>query len=262
MNAVRRLAVLAAFWLATTATASSGRAAWAVEHSEFPFVLRSDGRLDNAPALLAHLQTLQTDLTKHLGIPRSTEWVEIYLFRDHAAFRKFVAAHFPGQENRPALFVKGSGPGMIFLERGDNLAVDLRHETTHALLNAHSSRIPLWLDEGLAEYFEEAPERRAAGETHLAELRERSPSDGWPTLEQLESRVKVADFTRADYQSAWAWTHYLLHGSASLRRELRAYLADPAVGRGEPDFPHRLRELDAQVSQHQSAHLVSLLKRN
>jgi hypothetical protein len=262
MNAVRRLAVLAACWLAITANASPARTAWVEEHSEFPFVLRSDARLENGPALLAHLLALQTDVTEQLGIPGSKEWVEVYLFRDQAAFRKFVAAHFPGQENRPALFVKGTGPGMIFLERGDNLAVDLRHETTHALLHAHSSKIPLWLDEGLAEYFEEAPERRAAGETHLAELRERSPTETWPTLQQLERRRQLADFTRADYQSAWSWTHFLLHGPAPLRRELRAYLADPAVGRGERSFAHRLQELDPHLTETQSAHLELLLKQD
>ena len=37
------------------------------------------------------------------------------------------------------------------------LAVDLRHETTHAVLHGLLPMVPLWLDEGLAEYFE-APE--------------------------------------------------------------------------------------------------------
>ncbi|GIT30210.1 MAG: hypothetical protein Ct9H300mP1_22560 [Planctomycetaceae bacterium] len=31
---------------------------------------------------------------------------------------------------------------------------DLRHEFTHGVLHSSLKRVPLWLDEGLAEYFE------------------------------------------------------------------------------------------------------------
>ena len=42
----------------------------------------------------------------------------------------------------------------VYAYRHPELPIDLRHECTHALLHANLPMVPLWLDEGLAEYFE------------------------------------------------------------------------------------------------------------
>jgi hypothetical protein len=51
---------------------------------------------------------------------------------------------------------------MVFAYRGEDFETDLRHECTHALLNAALPVVPLWLDEGLAEYFEVLPQSAIA----------------------------------------------------------------------------------------------------
>ena len=45
---------------------------------------------------------------------------------------------------------------------GDHLRTDLRHELTHALLHGVLKDVPLWLDEGLAGFFELPPDARRA----------------------------------------------------------------------------------------------------
>ena len=50
--------------------------------------------------------------------------------------------------------MKGRGPGKVFAYKSKALPVDVRHEGTHGLLHAALPMVPLWLDEGLAEYFE------------------------------------------------------------------------------------------------------------
>ena len=43
---------------------------------------------------------------------------------------------------------------LVYTYWGDRIQQDLRHELTHALLHSVLKDVPLWLDEGLAEYFE------------------------------------------------------------------------------------------------------------
>jgi hypothetical protein len=244
-------------WLAP----ARARAAWTEEHADFPFVLRADAKLPNAPSILSELQELQEDLVKTLGIDPAADWIEIYIYRDRAALDRFTADLLPDSEPRPALFVQGRGPAMVLTYRGDNLAVDLRHETTHALLHQYVENLPLWLDEGLAEYFEEPVDRRRDHHAHLSALREPGAIDDLPSLTQIEAKSDLSELALRDYQAAWAWTHYLLHGPLVLRAELRAYLADSAEDRSKRSLRNRLLRLDPQIERQQSAALRSQLEK-
>ena len=73
---------------------------------------------------------------------------------------------------------------------GDHLRTDLRHELTHALLHSVLKDVPLWLDEGLAGYFELPPENDGVNPQHL-ELLRRGPFQ--PDLARLESLEQVGD---------------------------------------------------------------------
>ena len=71
---------------------------------------------------------------------------------------------------------------------GDRLEEDLRHEATHALLHVAVGDLPLWLDEGLAEYFEvhRRPSRPATPSTSPG--CPRTSATGWtPDLARLET---------------------------------------------------------------------------
>ncbi len=233
-------------------------AGWVEEYAEFPFVLRADTALANAPAILTQLHELQADLTETLGVLPPQDWIEIYLFRDQAAFCKYVARQFPGNESRRALFIQGRGPAMVLVFRSDALAIDLRHETTHALLDAHTTQLPLWLDEGLAEYFEESPERRVAGHPHLAAVRAGISTRDWPSLEALERQAKLEPLELRDYQAAWAWAHYLINGPSPLQVQLRAFLAEAADGPSQRTLADRLRELDPNIERAMLLHWQAL----
>ena len=52
--------------------------------------------------------------------------------------------------------------------RNPEFGNDLRHECTHALLHAVLPAVPLWLDEGLAKYFEVQRASRAYGHPYLS----------------------------------------------------------------------------------------------
>jgi hypothetical protein len=115
----------------------------------------------------------------------------------------------------------------IYAYRKPDLDVDLRHECTHAVLHGVLPVVPLWLDEGLAKYFEVPAEQRASGHPYFDDLKWK-----WSlrlgmirTIETLEQRQELSEMDAADYRSAWAWVHFMLHGPQPAHQALVNYLA-------------------------------------
>jgi len=222
-------------WLAVAAVAGlalaycrSGYAAgaWADQRVAGPFVCRADFPLDELQKLLGELAQLQEDLVQSLDVPAADEWIEIYLFHDQATYRTYLKRQFPELPYRRALYVKRNGPGIVLAYRSNELDVDLRHECTHALLHAVLPMVPLWLDEGLAEYFEVAPSRRAFGNEYLPGIRWKARLGMAPQLGKLENKGAVEQMGSAEYRDAWAWVHFMLNGPAEVNDELQRFLAD------------------------------------
>ena len=60
----------------------------------------------------------------------------------------------------------------MFAQVGPDFEIDLRHEATHALLHGSLPMVPLWLDEGLAKYFEVLREHRIDGSPYVNTVKE------------------------------------------------------------------------------------------
>ena len=191
-----------------------------------PFVCRADFALTRLDGLLAELGQIQDDLVRCLGIPPAGEQIELYLFRNNQSYRRYLGRYLPEVPYRRALYVKMGGPGMVFAYLSPEFEVDVRHECTHALLHAALPVIPLWLDEGLAEYFEVPAQQRAFGNPHLASLRWSLLIGATPRLEDLENKKDIAEMGKTEYRNAWAWVHFMLHGPVEAHRELVGYLGD------------------------------------
>ena len=101
---------------------------------------------------------------------------------------------------------------VVYTYFNDRLDEDLRHEATHALLNVVMGDLPLWADEGLAEYFEGPSGGDGLNRTHLARLPDDRKSGWQPDLARPEAISAVRRMTR-DYRESWAWSPtYLLNG--------------------------------------------------
>lgn len=219
-------------WAAILATMAGGRALAAdwTDHREVgPFICRADFSLQGTEGLLADLEQLQGDLSESLGIPPAQERIEIYLFGDESSYRRYLKTYFPQVPYRRALFAKLGGPGMVLAYRGKEFETGLRHECTHALLHAAMPGVPLWLDEGLAEYFQEPRARRAYDSRHLSMTRWSARFGLVPSLEKLEKKTDLSPMTSTDYRHAWAWVHFMLHGPADAHEELARFLGDIRV---------------------------------
>jgi hypothetical protein len=205
-------------------------AEWADTRVIGPFVCHADFSLAEMERLFADLAQLQNDLMRVLEIPAARERIEVYLFRDQSTYREYVGRYLPQVPYRRALYVKLHGPGMVFAYRSREFDVDLRHECTHALLHAVLPIVPLWLDEGLAEYFEVPPAQRAYDNPHLSGVRWAVRFGMSPKLESLEKKSDLSDMGKAEYRGAWAWVHFMIHGSPDSHDELVRYLRDSLEG--------------------------------
>jgi hypothetical protein len=117
---------------------------------------------------------------------------------------------------------------------------------THALLHSVLKDVPLWLDEGLAEFFEAAPEHRGLKDQHLEQIRS-LPADSFkPDLAHLEELSQVQQMSPAEYREAWAWVHLLLRDRPEAKAVLLDYLqqlrSNPNPGLLQPRlarvYPH------------------------
>ncbi len=206
-----------------------------------PFICRAEFPLTQCEDLLGELEQLQGELVRCLGIPPAREQIEIYLFRDKWSYQRYLKKHLPNVPYRRALYVKRRGPGQVFAYQSRQLGIDLRHECTHAMLHAVLPVVPLWLDEGLAEYFEVPAHRRAFDNPHLGNLRWNLRLGIIPKLEGLEKIADMPKMSQTEYRYSWAWVHFMLHGPREAHAELGGYLSDLRSGRPPGLLSERLQ---------------------
>lgn len=189
-------------------------------------VIHCDVPLPSKDRLIAEIDQQGPELSELLGLPPTTSPIHIHLFHDVATYEQFVAQSFPHYPQRRAFFVETDDRLAVYAHWGDSVADDLRHEAAHGYLHAAVPNLPLWLDEGLAEFFEVGRGRDGFHETHLA-LLAKELDDGWqPDVTHLEELRSAAAMSQRDYAESWAWVHFLLRTTPGRREMLQAYLAD------------------------------------
>lgn len=152
------------------------------------------------------------------GVPTT-----IVVFPDDASYAPFKP-RLGGQVARSVAgyFQPGTDVNYITLARDGDLALDpstLLHEYTHLLVNNHFRAAPLWLKEGLAEFYSTArlsPDGRrlTLGEPHEPrprELRKREllPLSTLLALDQTSPTYADPAQRGLFYAQSWALVHYL-----------------------------------------------------
>ncbi|MCC6494162.1 MAG: hypothetical protein IT424_14205 [Pirellulales bacterium] len=242
-------------WLASQRKASSqAPAVWVDRRKYGPFQCMASFSLTPLEAVFEELAQLQIELTRTLATPPGDQTVDLYLLADQRGHRAFLGELYPGLPYRRALYVQRAGRGAVYAYRHPELAIDLRHECTHALLHASLPAVPLWLDEGLAEYFEMPPGERAFGHPHQRALRWHLRLGILRTVESLERLRDLAQMGSLEYRFSWAWVHFMLHGPAAAHRALVEHLAEIRRGQTRAVLSQRLRsavpDLDRRLVQH------------
>jgi hypothetical protein len=191
------------------------------------YVFNADFELKPDQPLFKELSDLREQVQHDLQLPPATALVQVYLFEDRERYERFMRARYPELPKRRAFFVAqpravgGADDLLVYTFWGDRIRQDLRHELTHALLHGVLKDVPLWLDEGLAEFFELPPENDGVNRQHLEQLRKGPLNADMARLEQMS---QVQQMTPAEYREAWAWVHLMLRGPSEGKATLLAYL--------------------------------------
>ena len=228
---------------------------WVDERSLGPFNLRATYPLAADAAEIETLPALETELQRVLGLGKCEHEISLYLFADKGQHVRYLSDYYPDVPYRRALFVQQGSSASVFAYRSKQLGVDLRHETTHALLHADLPMVPLWLDEGLAEYFELPRGDRALRHEHLGDLTWTLRLGNVTPIARLQQRHRLEDLTAIDYRHAWAWVHFLLHGPAAGHAVLVRYLNDIRARTPPGDFAALLERAVPNSRQRMLDHL-------
>ena len=210
--------------------------AWTSTKVVGPFVCWGNFDLTEVEAELVSLSEVHRQLSEKLKLPPISEWIEVYVFHDNVSWREFLRRTYPKIPYRRAIFIKKKGErGQLFVCRTEKFVVDVRHEGTHALLDATVSGVPEWLHEGLAEYFEVAPDDRLTGAEWFPETQRNAKFGISRKLTALEKFQSGMAMTNKDYRDSWAWVNFLLNGPPEVRGILPEMIADFARnGKAEP----------------------------
>lgn len=222
----------------------------------------ADFALPKQHRLIEELVALRTDVATKLQLPVVDEPIHVYLFDSSSSFRDYLAAYHPNLPRRRAYFLETDTRLAVYAHWGDRVAEDLRHETTHGYLHAVVPGMPLWLDEGIAEYFELPRSHGGLHADHLATLLAAMAESNWrPDLARLESLHHLEDMQLVDYAEAWAWVHFLLDSAPERQELLNGYLAVIRSDGVAPPFSLVLRQSGENYAELLTRHLELLATR-
>jgi hypothetical protein len=219
-----------------------------------PFLIFSNTPMADEPQAVDCLRALERDLKQHLDFRPNVQAdpVEIYVLDDRNAFAHFLKFYYPELPPRRAFFLAQGDHRVVYTYSSPRLAEDLRHEATHALLHGSFGALPLWLDEGLAEYFESdlstSESERERIDHLIADLK-----GGWsPDLARLQSLSDIRQMTPRDYREAWAWVHLFLTESNPAKVSLSATLVEFGARQDRLQLANRLAQGGATKDRLQS----------
>ncbi len=218
--------------------------AWTTLQSAHLTVL-TDAEPARVSALTVGLESVRAAMREVLEGRATESPVPVYgvFFRDAAGLAPYAWRSTTGDMRQTGFFA--AGEGLAFLaatadEDGGEARRTALHEYAHHVVHLDWSRIPLWLNEGLAEYFSTCELRD--GEAVLGAPPPAHPrwiaAHGLLPLRAIaattvdETKTGEAARVGAVYAESWAFVHFLMHDAEVDRRaQLRRVLALCAAGR-------------------------------
>jgi hypothetical protein len=193
--------------------------------SDFPLV---------GPELLGdELATLRGRLSDDCGLELDGSPLELRLFTDRREYIRQISPIVPDAKRQRGVYVSRDGEVGVYSFQQRDLNTVLRHESVHAWFHSALPYVPLWLDEGLASYYEIG---QSSLEHPFASRVRWSLRLGWrPKLTSLEAIARSSDMDVGAYRHAWAWVDFLLNESDESRAVLAGYLKN--IADGQPPEP-------------------------
>jgi hypothetical protein len=247
-----RLAILAVAALAATAQAPAGRnpASWRrVDTAHFTVIGSvADRELIDVATGFERFRDALAQLFPSAATATVVPTV-VVVFDSGKSFDAFKPLARGKPREADGLVVSSPDIDYVALVAGSRGLRDAYHEYVHLAAAHLRAPIPLWLSEGIAEYYStfETPRggnKASIGEpipSHLMLLRSE-----WLELDDL--RTSVLDSPRYNederrsvlYAESWAFVHFLMHATPSRRDHLEKYLSALESGTAEEEAWSRI----------------------
>jgi tetratricopeptide (TPR) repeat protein len=178
--------------------------------------------------------------------PTAAVPTQVFVFRSEGSFEPYAPVVAGKPVTARGYFAASDERNVIAVTASWN--TDFRsvvyHEYLHFYLNANFSRLPLWFDEGCAEYYSTL--RASEGEARVGIVPERHLKtlrvDGLMPLDRLLAITHESPEyrdggtpARVFYAESWALVHYLARGAPQREGQLERYLAARHAGHPLPE---------------------------
>ncbi|MEA2338943.1 MAG: hypothetical protein QOE82_2950 [Thermoanaerobaculia bacterium] len=172
---------------------------------------------------------------------RSPVTTRVYVFGDHRSFTFYCDAMLGRSDGLSGVFHSNRDGNHVLID-GTVQGVDhvVYHELTHYFLrNAVSSEVPLWFNEGLAEFYstftghKDSVDVGLPVEAHIAWLRAQQliPLKALFAVDHDSKEYHEGYRQGVFYAESWALVHYLMIGNPARRPQLGAYVGLIAAGK-------------------------------
>lgn len=181
----------------------------------------------------------------HTPDTRSRKFI-VYVFSGERSYNRFVQDVFGARMENTLGMYSGALKQLLILhaESEDDYLSTTRHEGFHQYLDAFPMEKPIWLNEGLAEYFAAARNKGSAWHDGALELgrlevlrqlmqREGGlkahlfPLERFVALQPMEFMANA----QVAYAQAWAFVHFLRHSSVRNRDAFQRLMSELMAGR-------------------------------
>ncbi len=182
------------------------------------------------------LATIASDMRVRSAIP-----TKIFVFRNEASFRPYKMGTDGRPRNVSGYFVGLPDGNFVALDASAGQApfTVVFHEFVHQWLQTNVPGIPLWLDEGLAEFYSTFQSDHQSADIgrhidrHVLWLRDNPLI---PLAELFEIDRRSPDYNEGIrqgtiYAESWALVHMLMAGDPSLRPKVSGFAFQVAAGR-------------------------------
>ena len=231
------------------------------------FLFITDHPFDQSEQYAEELTELGQQLNTDLGVAEITDPVRIYIFRSRRQYSAYVRKHIPYltrfDTHRRAMFLRRNGKSYVFAVQSKGLCESLRHEYVHVVLNSAIPNLPIWLDEGLATYYEKVDEKdsrplkQPGWRAEMGSRLRKELNRGWsPDVRRLERLNQMPQMGPLEYAEAWAWVHFLKHGPPQVDGLLNQYLSDLAAGKTAETLADRLESRPGNANESWQKHLA------
>ena len=238
-------AALAAAMLAAFPSARAKDEKW-VEARSPHFIVVSNAGAQQAKNTASQFEQIRDTFRESLAFTKGqpTPTITILAAKDENTLREVLPEFWAvkGHTHPAGIFLTAMYQQSIAVQlygMGDNAFETVYHEYYHSLTIPYFPGLPLWLSEGLADFYgnskvEDKTATLGAPSEGLIQLLHQQPLIPFPTLFQVDHSspyYNESAKTSIFYAESWALTHYLMMGDKGAhRQELSTYLG--LIGQG------------------------------